>query len=60
MDYRDDFSSMFKTKDENINNANLYSFLVTNYDISCLAKEIVAAKSAKLNTLNLRKSSLTI
>jgi len=37
------------------NNSNLYSFLATNYDISSLAKNIVATKTASFNILNLKK-----
>lgn len=36
-------------------NTKLYEFLATNYDISDLARKIVAAKYAKINILNLKK-----
>lgn len=47
----------FSIFDGHENNSKLYSFLATNYDISSLAKEIVAAKSARLNVLNLKNST---
>lgn len=48
-------TSIFQNNENN--NKNLYTFLATNYDISSLAKEIVAAKSARLNVLNLRSNT---
>jgi len=53
MQHNENFSSIFKS--EETDNSNLYSFLATNYDISSLAKNIVATKSASLNLLNLKK-----
>lgn len=38
------------------NNDRLFAFLATNSEISKLALKIQAAKTAKLNVLNLRKS----
>ena len=48
------FSSVFKP--ETANNSNLYSFSTTNYDLTSLAKNIVATKSASLNLIRLKKS----
>lgn len=53
MEHNEKLSSIFKSDAKN--NSNLYSFLATNYDISSLAKSIVASKSASSNLLNLRK-----
>jgi hypothetical protein len=53
MSSNENFSSIFKS--EQPNNSNLYSFLATNYDISNLAKSIVAKKSASANLLSLKK-----
>ena len=36
-------------------NDKLYEFLATNYDISDLARKIVAAKSANVSLTNLKK-----
>ena len=45
---------------EDTNNSKLYECLATNYDISDLARKISAAKYAKLNLLNLRKTGCSI
>ena len=49
----EDYTSVFENNTSN--NSNLYAFLATNYDISSLAKNIVATKTASFNILNLKK-----
>lgn len=48
-------SYTYTDKEEKCQNARLYEFLASSYDISTLASKINAQKSAKLNLINLKK-----
>ena len=52
-------SYTFIDKDEKCQNAKLYEFLASSYDISNLASKIYAQKNAKLNIISLKKISKT-
>ena len=51
-----EFNTKLSYQYENASNSNLYKFMATNYDISDLARKISAAKYAKINLLNLKKT----